>query len=319
MFFLLSTAPADKGKKKEADKPQPPPSRFRTLITWALITIWAFLMAIGVVSIFDPDWLEELAEAGKTWEAQVCKTYGDNQLRNGEYRMAIAQYRTALEIRPDFAGALVNMAIAYNKAGRGEHAISLLEEALKTETRRPGLISYNLGEMYEEIGDTVKAIYYYNRALDTSMNQDQVNLRLGQIYLSRGLYQESREAFVKALEVMTDIGYSYKNMLLRSIAHYETDTVHLTVIEQQLSADIDEEFLKEYDLITIKRTQQDDPEIAKVHNHIGLIDARTGHFESAIEHFRQSLDIWPDNIDAVQNLNRIYQVLNQRRSGRRPQ
>ena len=60
--------------------------------------------------------------------------------------------------------------------------------------------------------------------------------------------------------------------------------------------------LARYDLEIVRRMQESDPEIAKTHNHLGLIHARLGNTGEAIKQFQRSLQIWPDNVDAKRNL-----------------
>lgn len=283
------------------------PSKGRRIVAWLLSAIWLGLMVFGLVSVYNPPWLQELSRHGILVESQDYKDYGDDLLKKGDYRLAAAQYQRALKIKPDDAGSLVNLAIAYARLGAADRGIQLLRDALHSGTNREGVIYYNLGELFERRGEQDKAIESYQRVLGTEVDPDLIYRRLGALYLDAEDYSAAREAFQRVLDYQTDLTISYRSMLNRSLDLLASDSTVLSIIKESLRLGVTEELLSRYDLQTIRRTTQFDPEIAKTHNHLGLISAQLGDLDQAVYHFEASSRIWPGNIDAVRNLQELRQ------------
>jgi len=314
MLSLFFIAPAERGRKTAKEPPKKRPSRERTIITLILFALWLILFSFGAISILNPKWLQDLSRPGIKAESQSCKDYGDNFLRSDNYSTAIANYRRALEIRPDFVGARVNMAIAYSRSGDNARAEEILKDALRLESGRKGVVYYNLGELYEKQKKKDEAIRCYQRALDFEVQQDVIYRKLGTLYLAAEQYDQAREAFEMALASQLDAAFSYRNMLQSSLQLFEEDTATLPIIKAQLARNIRVEELAVYDLTTIRSIQQRDPEVAKTHNFLGFIYARLGDNVKAIEHFQRSLEIWPGNTDAKKNLQVLHKLKDQQLS-----
>jgi len=309
MFYLFFTTPADNKQTNSQKRPVKKLSRNRSIVTWFLLCTWFVLMSFGAISTLSPKWLEEVGRLGKEGGSRVFKDYGDNFLRQKNYYKAAAQYEEALRIQPDNVGVLVNLAIVYAQIGDPVRGLKTLGNALKIKTDQRGNIYYNIAEILESQNKTDEAIRYYEMTVGSEFNQGLVYRRLGSIYFTSGQYEKAREAFEKLLAIQTDPRTPYLNMLQLGIAVYENDTTHLKVITDQLGQAINAENLSNYDLESIRRAQQNDREIAKTHNHLGAIYAQLGEPERSANHFRQSLDIWPGNIDAKLNLPKMEQIL----------
>jgi Flp pilus assembly protein TadD len=91
-------------------------------------------------------------------------------------------------------------------------------------------------------------------------------------------------------------------MLRRSLDVYKNDTVHPPIIEDQLARRVGIEDMGIYDTEIIRELHKTNPEIAKTHTHLGYVHVKLGNTDAAERHFRKSLEIWPNNIDAVRNL-----------------
>jgi len=284
------------------------PARSRVLLTWGLLLGWLALMSFGAVSALDPPWLQDLTRGGRVMEARDCKTAGDAQLHQGLYSLAAAQYVEALRIQPDNLGARVNLAIAYSKAGLAEKAIATLEEALAQADgmTRTGVIHVNLADLYREQGHTAEAIEHYQLAIGDDVEQDLVYRKLGTLHLVEQRLEPALAAFQKALECQCDVRLTYRYMLRRNLEKFADHPEQRTAIERQLEQ-IDTVELTPYDLEIVRQVQRSDRNIAKTHNHLGLIHYRLGHRDEAIAHFESSLEIWPGNTDATRYLQALRQ------------
>lgn len=308
MFSLFFTTPADQRQGNTKGQRDKTPSRDHLPFTWSLVVLWSILVSFGAISVVNPKWLQDLSRSGAKVESRWYRDYGDNYLRDGKYRLAIAQYQRALEIKPDNVAAIINQAIAYSRAGYGDRAEKILKDALKIETYQKGVIYYNLAEMLEKQGKEDEAIHYYRQAIDFELEPDFIYRKLGTLYLGAEQYEEAQEAFQMALASQVDLASSYQNMLRNSIAVFEDDTTNLRIIKEQLAQNIRTEDLTDYDPEVIRLMEQRDPRIAKIHNLLGFTCARLGDIDGAIEHFEQSLQIWPGNRDAKKNLQVAYQL-----------
>jgi tetratricopeptide (TPR) repeat protein len=306
MFSLFSTTPADRRRKSAAPPPRKEPSRKQTLVTWSLVGLWLLLFVFGGISVANPKWLQALSRPGAETESRNYKDYGDNYLRQNNYRMAITHYKRALEIKPDYVGASVNMAISYSRLGDYTRAEKILRDALKSESAKNGVVYYNLGELFEKQGKKDEAIRNYRKALDFESQRDLIYRKLGTVYLSSEQYEEAKEAFEMALASQLDVTSAYRYMLESCLDEFKDDTVNLPIIKEQLASPTRPEDLTAYDLTVIRSMQQRDSEIAKTHNFLGLIYTHLGDSTEAVEQYEVSLKIWPGNTDAKKNLQMLH-------------
>lgn len=280
-----------------------PLSRVRNLVTWGLAGIWLLLVAFGGISMIDPPWLQKLSQPGIEVEAKSYKDYGDTFVRQGRYREAISQYARALEIRPDYPAALVNMAITYGRADNLAGGIALLQKALAKETVRPGTICFNIAQILEEQGQGEEAARYYRQALGTEVEESRIHRKLGESQLESGELAAARSSFELALAGQQDPTVHYRQMLYMALQSLDDDPENRQAIEDELARGLDAEVLAaRYDLALIRRIQAWDRELAKTHNYLGVIYGRLGALDQAIDQFQASARIWPGNETAAQNL-----------------
>ena len=96
--------------------------------------------------------------------AEASYNLGNALLQKGSVDEAIAQYQTALQIKPDFAGAHINLGIALFQKGSVDEAIAQYQTALQikpdfAEARN------NLGNALLQKGSVDEAITQYKKAL----------------------------------------------------------------------------------------------------------------------------------------------------------
>jgi Tfp pilus assembly protein PilF len=118
----------------------------------------------------------------------------------------------------------------------------------------------------------------------------------------------ARTAFEKALQIQTDPTTPYRHMIKANLAFNEDEGDSLIIFERMNQRDIRPEDLEDYDLATIEAIIDNDPEISKTINDLGLISARRGEINGAIAYFEQSLQIWPSNSAAKKNLQALKQL-----------
>ena len=315
MFYLFFTTPAEKGKNRPKRSRHKTPSRSQANLTWCLMLIWLVLISFGAVSTLNPEWLKKLARHGVEAESLDCKNFGDDFLIHNNFKRAITHYQRALEIKPDYADAMVNMAIAYSRIGNEAKGIQLLKQVLQIKDSDKGVIYYTLAEILEKQNKIDESIRCYQKALGTKVEEFLVYRKIGSLYFSVKEHEEAKKAFEMSLAIQTDLSLSYKTMLKAGLSGYKDDTLHLQIIKEQLADDITSEDLSSYDLEIIRRELQNNPEIAKTHNHLGFIYTAQGDITKAIEHFQNSLQIWPGNRDAVEYLKHLQKQASNKKQG----
>ena len=278
------------------------------IMTWILMGVWVFLISFAFVAAADPGWLRGISKFGISGESRGIKDYADALLRQKRYSEAIAQYERALQIRPDFIGARVNLAICYNVSGNTDMALKVLSDALQTTSERNGSIYFNIAEILERKGKIAEAIDYYRKAIGSEIEQELVYQRLAKVYMDDKQFDNARDAFEKTLAIQTDPMTPYQNMLRRYLYIYEENPDEYRTIENLLDQNSVNTRLAAYDLQVIENLNANNREIAKTHNHLAVIYIVQNNYDKAIEHFEQSLKIWPGNEDAVRNLKLLRQI-----------
>lgn len=76
----------------------------------------------------------------------------------------IGAYRTAIDLNPGAAGAMVNLGTIYYRERRFSEAERYYHDAVLADPKYP-LAEFNLGNLYDEQGSTADAAAHYRRAL----------------------------------------------------------------------------------------------------------------------------------------------------------
>lgn len=128
---------------------------------------------------------------------------GNEFLAAGEYRKAIAAYRSVALARPDDAEAFVKMGEAYVAAGDYEPGIDAYRKAV--ELKGPGeQLHYNLGVLYERKGMLDEAAEQYLKALQYTPDNGDARRRLADIYFLRGSFTKAADQYRELLRTRKD-------------------------------------------------------------------------------------------------------------------
>ncbi len=85
-------------------------------------------------------------------------------LSKQKYSLAIADFDTAIWLRPNYADAFHNRGLAHSRAGRYDQAIRDFEEALKFKPENPSALN-NRGNAYRAKNQFDKALVDYDNAI----------------------------------------------------------------------------------------------------------------------------------------------------------
>ena len=305
MFYLFSTTPVDQGNNKNKKSSSVAQNKGRTSMTWFLIFVWVCLISFGIASVLDPEWLEKYSRPGIEGESLDYKNFGDNYLVNGNYKMAITNYKRALEINPEFPDVVVNMGIAFIRLGRTNKGVQNLIKALKMKDSNKGVINFTLGDVLEKQGKYDDAISYYLKAINTGVEEFQIYKQVGLVYYKKEDFEKALENYELALMKKNDVTLYYRMMLENTLKNYKNYEENTKILKNLIANEITLNDLQIYDLEIIKYQIHLDPEIANIHNKLGSTYEILGDSIKALEHFKNSLQIWPNNKIAVENLKRL--------------
>ncbi len=173
---------------------------------------------------------------------------------------------------------------------------------------------YNLGVIYKDGGDKVRAIQQNLLALERDPDYFLAHINLGILYHSQGLVDKAIGKFQEAINSNPDFATSYYNLALayhsrghieKAIAQYknaiELKTDYAQAYNNMGSAytskgNIDEA-IKHY-----KSAIQHDPESANAHNNLGSAYRSKGMLDDAIREYNITLKLNPNHTKAIANL-----------------
>jgi tetratricopeptide (TPR) repeat protein len=92
-----------------------------------------------------------------------------------------------------------------------EQAKIVLEELLEMEPNH-GLALYNLGMIYTELGDPVRAVNTLQRCVELGQDNANVYVALGYAYSRLGNQNKAKELFIAALELEPNNSYALRNL-----------------------------------------------------------------------------------------------------------
>jgi protein O-mannosyl-transferase len=204
----------------------------------------------------------------------------------GRPQLAIAHYRQALLLNPNFPDAHVNLGKTLYETGSLLESIEHYRQALSLDPNQAAAHN-NLGAILIEVGRPQEAVEHYNQALKLKPDFPEVYNNLGNLMYGKGQMQEAIRHFRKALSLRYDYPDAHYNMgvalaqiglLGEAIEHYE-------------------------------HTLRLQPGHVSAHNNLGGALLKQGQLQEAIKHYQRAIELKPDFIDAYYNLALIYASL----------
>jgi Flp pilus assembly protein TadD len=131
---------------------------------------------------------------------------GDRLAKDQHFEEAVAAYRQALSLQPDYAQAYHQMGLAYAALNRYPEAVKALEKAAQLRPRA-GLIYENLGVAYVKMGRWGKlgrdqeARAQFAEALRLQPKMAKAHVNLGLAYLNLGLLDKAGKSLTEAVRL----------------------------------------------------------------------------------------------------------------------
>ena len=124
---------------------------------------------------------------------------------------AVAHYRKAVELKPDFAEAHYSLGMVLQQQGKIDEAIVHYRKALESQ---PDLVEVrnNLGIALAGCGKADEAIVQYQKALEIKPDFAEVHNNLAGVLVGRGQADQAIAHYQKALEINPDYVEAHDNL-----------------------------------------------------------------------------------------------------------
>jgi len=292
-----------------------------TLIAAKKIRITAlFLFALFVLYIMthnypfrlNPSHIDEISDYPSSH-----MNLGVNYKKRGMIEEAVAEYKRALELNPNYAEAFYNLGVIYTERDMISEAISHYKKAINSDPGfgpprydlgnlyfKKGMVKeaiaeykkaleinphytdayYNMGVIHADQGDIDSAIDYYKQALEVSPKYTFAYNNLGGIYISKGMLDEAISAFQKVIELTPDYLIAYDNL---AIAYRQKGEVDKAIAQY-------------------KKTLEIDPNYMQAYYRLGVLYTEKGMRDEAMAEYKKGIEVDPNSEKIRKNLAQMY-------------
>jgi len=186
-----------------------------------------------------------------------------------------------------------------------------------------GCFFNNLGNSYNDVGDTDSALLALERAIQINPTLSESRANLGNIYLKKDRVADAIYEYQKALRINPNDAKTHNNL---GNAYTQRDSLGYAVSEYFQSIQLDPNFIDAYKNLAIVYCKQErfaqaimqlkqaimlEPEDAGCYSQLGDVYHRMGDYEQAISQFKKALGIKQDLVDAHYGLALCYNKLGQ--------
>ena len=140
---------------------------------------------------------EKSAEPVKGW---TCDKEADEAMKRNDYEAGISLHERFLEKEPENALALYHLGYAYGQIGEHLREVSYYEKAIALGFREEGMF-FNMGMAYGELNQTEKSISAFKQALDMNPGNADNHFGLAMAYQKSAADKPAEEEFLKAIEI----------------------------------------------------------------------------------------------------------------------
>ena len=222
-------------------------------------------------------WLDTVAQ--QPANARVRASLGYYYMRHQRWDEAIAAYRRATELRPNFADAYSDLGTLLLEVGRVDEALVQHRRAVAIKPA-DAAIRFNLGVALERAGDRPGAVSAWEEALRLRPSLGAAHCRLGTAALEAGLPGKAIAQFEQALQ--SDPADA---QAMAGWGQALTATGELPEAARRLQA-----------AVALR------PDVAEIHYNLGNVWLELGPLESAITSYQTAVRLKPQFVQARHNL-----------------
>ncbi|HEX8521862.1 MAG TPA: tetratricopeptide repeat protein, partial [Tepidisphaeraceae bacterium] len=206
-------------------------------------------------------------------------------LESGDSGGAVAAFRRALELQPNFPDAMSNLSVALCRQGNFADAVVVARLVLAQRTRSPEAV-WNLAQALRGMGDThfskaefPQAIQYYRQAINLNFQNFEAHVGMGEAYAA---LRDARaeEEYRHALQIKPKA----------------------TEVTMAMAQWLDQTQRREEAVEWLERTLALDPNHAAAHVNLAAIYGEWGRLTEALPLARRALELDPTDVNAATTL-----------------
>lgn len=129
----------------------------------------------------------------------------------GQVAGSVQMFKSAINIKPDYAEAHYNLGAVLEHLGRKNEAIDSYKEAIKILPNYPDAHN-NLGTLFHDLGELEMAIESFEWAIAYKFDFAEAHNNLGNVFNDFGRVEDSINCFKKALEFDSSYAKAYFNL-----------------------------------------------------------------------------------------------------------
>src|SRR5438477_2853905 len=210
---------------------------------------------------------------------------GDVYLARGEVNKALAEFRSALNLRPGSPYAHNDIGLVLTKMGQLDEAVDHFNAAIRILPNFP-TAHYNLGNALMQKGQINDAIKEFEHELALQPDHAPARCNLATALLNQGQLNQAITQYEKTIELRPDYAEAY----------YDLGNCYF----QQGNP---ENAVKQYE-----QALKLSPHLVEARNNLATILCQKGEIDRAISELEEAIRIQPDNIDALNNLTWILAI-----------
>jgi choline-sulfatase len=138
---------------------------------------------------------------------------GNEYFKQSRWTDAITQFRRALELKPDYDLAIINMANAYRRLGQDDAALAGYEHYVTIDPKN-AYVQYQIGEIHMDRRDLARAEAAFAQALAIDPKLASARVATGVLAFERGQVAQAEQLLKDALSLKPDVRLAHYNLAL---------------------------------------------------------------------------------------------------------
>jgi len=227
------------------------------------------------------------------------RIYGNTLAKAGKIDEAIAQYKEAIRVKPNYSEAYYSLGVAETGRDRMDQAMAYYRRAINIDGNY-ALARNNLGYALLMRGEYYEALKQFQEAVRISPDLAEAHYNCGLALHALGHFRAAVAEYQEAIRTKPDYVAAYYNLgVALDACGQHADARYNNGRALHVLGHLAEAMVDYRKAIEIK------PEFAEAHYNLGLALDASGRREDAIIHYREALKIKPDFTEARLSLEAI--------------